>query len=221
MRTSRHDAACGEPPSRYRRGARDRPVAGAAGCRDDRSPGRSPGACRHLVADQRGTPARCEVASPRGHARRFGHRSSCGRCRKEVPRLRRRHPGIRAYRISRRHAPRRRPAADRLGHGRRIAVQSRGPKRWRRHGAHAGHTALPHREIRSGESHLGARSAYQHTDGCFDPEEYIGRGGNELAGLQLYNGAPGDASFAYATRVIAERQSLQDAVRQARDRARA
>jgi len=52
-------------------------------------------------------------------------------------------------------------------------------------------------------------------------KEYIGRGGNELAGLQLYNGAPGDASFAYATRVIAERQSLQDAVRQARDRARA
>jgi soluble lytic murein transglycosylase-like protein len=52
-------------------------------------------------------------------------------------------------------------------------------------------------------------------------KEYIGRGGNELAGLQLYNGAPGDASFAYATRVIGERQWLQDAVRHARERARA
>ena len=44
-------------------------------------------------------------------------------------------------------------------------------------------------------------------------KEYIGRGGNELAGLQLYNGAPGDVSFAYATRVLVEKQWLQDAVR--------
>ncbi len=52
-------------------------------------------------------------------------------------------------------------------------------------------------------------------------KEYIGRGGNELAGLQLYNGAPGDSSFAYATRVLGEKQWLQDAVQRARDRARA
>jgi soluble lytic murein transglycosylase-like protein len=52
-------------------------------------------------------------------------------------------------------------------------------------------------------------------------KEYIGRGGNELAGLQLYNGATGDSSCAYATRVLGEKQWLQDAVRHARDRARA
>jgi soluble lytic murein transglycosylase-like protein len=52
-------------------------------------------------------------------------------------------------------------------------------------------------------------------------KEYIGRGGNELAGLQLYNGAPSDASFAYATRVLGEKQWLLDAVQRARDRAKA
>jgi soluble lytic murein transglycosylase-like protein len=52
-------------------------------------------------------------------------------------------------------------------------------------------------------------------------KEYIGRGGNELAGLQLYNGAPSDASFAYANRVLGEKQWLQDAVRHARERAHA
>ncbi len=52
-------------------------------------------------------------------------------------------------------------------------------------------------------------------------KEYIGRGGNELAGLQLYNGAPDDASFAYANRVLGEKQSLQDAMRRERDRVRA
>jgi soluble lytic murein transglycosylase-like protein len=52
-------------------------------------------------------------------------------------------------------------------------------------------------------------------------KEYIGRGGNELAGLQLYNGAPTDVSFAYATRVLAEKQWLRDAMRRARDRVRA
>jgi soluble lytic murein transglycosylase-like protein len=51
-------------------------------------------------------------------------------------------------------------------------------------------------------------------------KEYIGRGGNELAGLQLYNGASGDVSFAYATRVLGEKQWLQDAVRRSsRERA--
>ena len=50
-------------------------------------------------------------------------------------------------------------------------------------------------------------------------KEYIVRGGTEAAGLQLYNGAHGDTSNAYATRVTAERQRLQDAMRRARERA--
>jgi hypothetical protein len=37
--------------------------------------------------------------------------------------------------------------------------------------------------------------------------------------LQLYNGSPGDTSNAYATKVTAERQRLQDAMRRARERA--
>jgi soluble lytic murein transglycosylase-like protein len=52
-------------------------------------------------------------------------------------------------------------------------------------------------------------------------KEYIARGGNELAGLQLYNGAPTDTSFTYASRVLAEKQWLQDAMRRSRDRVRA
>ena len=51
--------------------------------------------------------------------------------------------------------------------------------------------------------------------------ECISRGGSEVAGLQLYNGAPGDATNAYATRVLGEKQWLHDALRRALDRARA
>ncbi len=50
-------------------------------------------------------------------------------------------------------------------------------------------------------------------------KEYIVRGGTEAAGLQLYNGAPGDTSNTYATKVTAERERLQDAMRRARERA--
>jgi Transglycosylase SLT domain len=50
-------------------------------------------------------------------------------------------------------------------------------------------------------------------------KEYIVRGGTETAGLQLYNGAPGDTSNVYATKVTVERQRLQDAMRRARERA--
>ncbi len=49
--------------------------------------------------------------------------------------------------------------------------------------------------------------------------EYIVRAGTEAAGLQLYNGAPGDTSNAYAAKVTAERQRLQEATRRARQRA--
>ena len=52
-------------------------------------------------------------------------------------------------------------------------------------------------------------------------KEYIRRGGTEVAGLQLYNGASDDPSNAYANRVLGEKQRLRDAVRRARDAARA
>jgi soluble lytic murein transglycosylase-like protein len=50
-------------------------------------------------------------------------------------------------------------------------------------------------------------------------KEYIVRGGTEAAGLQLYNGTSSDPSNAYAAKVTAERQRLQEALRRARDRA--
>jgi soluble lytic murein transglycosylase-like protein len=52
-------------------------------------------------------------------------------------------------------------------------------------------------------------------------KEYIRRGGTEAAGLQLYNGAAGDASNGYANKVLGERQRLQEALRRAHDRSRA
>ena len=51
--------------------------------------------------------------------------------------------------------------------------------------------------------------------------ECISRGGSEIAGLQLYNGAPGDPTNAYATRVLSEKQWLREALHRAMDRARA
>lgn len=47
-------------------------------------------------------------------------------------------------------------------------------------------------------------------------KEYIRRGGTEVAGLQLYNGASSDPTFAYADKVMAERQRLHEALRRAR-----
>jgi len=52
-------------------------------------------------------------------------------------------------------------------------------------------------------------------------KDYIKRGGTEIAGLQLYNGSFGDPANGYATRVLAEKQRLQDALRRERDRDRA
>jgi soluble lytic murein transglycosylase-like protein len=49
-------------------------------------------------------------------------------------------------------------------------------------------------------------------------EEYIRRGGTEVAGLQIYNGVAADASNAYAVMVLGERQRLQQAVQRLRDR---
>jgi soluble lytic murein transglycosylase-like protein len=51
--------------------------------------------------------------------------------------------------------------------------------------------------------------------------EYIRRGGTEVAGLQLYNGTADDASTAYATKVLAEKQRLQQAVKRVADTPRA
>jgi soluble lytic murein transglycosylase-like protein len=64
----------------------------------------------------------------------------------------------------------------------------------------------PHANIR-----LGARVL----------QEYIRRAGNEAAGLQLYNGSSEDATNAYANKVLAERQRMQQAIARPRDRARA
>jgi soluble lytic murein transglycosylase-like protein len=44
-------------------------------------------------------------------------------------------------------------------------------------------------------------------------KEYIRRGGTEIAGLQLYNGAIEDETSAYAHKVLAEKQRLQSLVR--------
>jgi len=48
-------------------------------------------------------------------------------------------------------------------------------------------------------------------------KDYIKRGGTEIAGLQLYNGALGDPENGYATRVLAEKQRLQEALRRERE----
>jgi soluble lytic murein transglycosylase-like protein len=52
-------------------------------------------------------------------------------------------------------------------------------------------------------------------------KEYIRRGGTDVAGLQLYNGASADASNVYANKVLGERQRLQESVRRGRDHTRA
>jgi soluble lytic murein transglycosylase-like protein len=73
--------------------------------------------------------------------------------------------------------------------------------------ADAGDPAFdPHANIR-----LGARIL----------QECIKRAGNEAAGLQLYNGSSDDATNAYANKVFAERQRLQQVTRSPRERARA
>jgi soluble lytic murein transglycosylase-like protein len=52
-------------------------------------------------------------------------------------------------------------------------------------------------------------------------KEYLRRGGTDVAGLQLYNGASADAGTLYANKVLGERQRLRDAVRRGRDNNRA
>ena len=64
----------------------------------------------------------------------------------------------------------------------------------------------PHTNI-----HVGARIL----------KEYIARAGNEVAGLQLYNGSSADATNAYANRVLGEKHWLRDAIRRSAQRARA
>ncbi|HKE41580.1 MAG TPA: transglycosylase SLT domain-containing protein, partial [Casimicrobiaceae bacterium] len=73
--------------------------------------------------------------------------------------------------------------------------------------ASAGAAVLdPHTNI-----HVGARIL----------KEYISRGGNEVAGLQLYNGSSADATNAYANRVLGEKHWLQDAMKRSRERVHA
>jgi soluble lytic murein transglycosylase-like protein len=52
-------------------------------------------------------------------------------------------------------------------------------------------------------------------------KEYLRRGGTDVAGLQLYNGASADASNVYANKVLGERQRLREAARRGRDQIRA
>jgi soluble lytic murein transglycosylase-like protein len=52
-------------------------------------------------------------------------------------------------------------------------------------------------------------------------KDYIRSGGNEVAGLQRYNGSTADTTNAYATKVLGEKQRLQQSVRQSRERLRA
>jgi len=73
-------------------------------------------------------------------------------------------------------------------------------------GGEAASVLDPHANIR-----LGARVL----------KDYIKSGGTEVAGLQRYNGSSGDASNAYAAKVLGEKQRLQQAVQPLRSRARA
>ena len=52
-------------------------------------------------------------------------------------------------------------------------------------------------------------------------KDYIRRGGTDVAGLQLYNGASADAGNGYANKVLGERQRLREALRHSRDQIRA
>jgi soluble lytic murein transglycosylase-like protein len=47
-------------------------------------------------------------------------------------------------------------------------------------------------------------------------KDCIRRGGTEIAGLQRYNGARSDATYAYARKVLGEKRRLQDAVQRMR-----
>ena len=62
-----------------------------------------------------------------------------------------------------------------------------------------------------GESMLDPRVNIQ--VGAAVLREYIRRGGTEIAGLQLYNGALDDESSAYAHKVLAEKQRLRSLIR--------
>ncbi|HTS21183.1 MAG TPA: transglycosylase SLT domain-containing protein [Casimicrobiaceae bacterium] len=63
----------------------------------------------------------------------------------------------------------------------------------------------------AGESMLDPRVNIQ--VGAAVLREYIRRGGTEIAGLQLYNGALDDETSAYAHKVLAEKQRLKSMLR--------
>ena len=52
-------------------------------------------------------------------------------------------------------------------------------------------------------------------------KDYIRSGGNEVAGLQRYNGSSADSTNAYAAKVLGEKERLRQSIRQARDHLRA
>jgi len=51
--------------------------------------------------------------------------------------------------------------------------------------------------------------------------DYIKSTGTEVAGLQRYNGSTSDTGNAYATKVLGEKQRLQQSVARLRERGRA
>jgi soluble lytic murein transglycosylase-like protein len=63
----------------------------------------------------------------------------------------------------------------------------------------------------AGESMLDPRINIQ--VGAAVLRDYIRRGGNEMAGLQLYNGALDDEDSTYAHKVLAEKQRLRSVIR--------
>jgi len=73
-------------------------------------------------------------------------------------------------------------------------------------------------DLAQGKSMLDPRTNIQL--GARVLKESIRRGGTDVAGLRLYNGAAADAGNGYANKVLGERQRLREAVRQG-DRTRA
>jgi hypothetical protein len=95
----------------------------------------------------------------------------------------------------------------------------RSPKATRRRGPHADNPALSHGQGRGARRRLDSLPHANIAVGTRILKESIRRGGTEVAGLQLYNGAADDETRAYANRVLSERRRLEQALPRARDRA--
>jgi soluble lytic murein transglycosylase-like protein len=99
-----------------------------------------------------------------------------------------------------------------------IAIESRfNPIAESDYGARGLMQVVPRFHLEKLAAHGGAATVLQpHTNifvGAHILDEYIERAGGLEAGLQLYNGAPDDPARAYAQRVLAEHQRLQQVLR--------